>query len=169
MAEPAAKPEQAPAPLYDRDFYAWTQEQAGRMRDLGAALRGRRDPLGIDIDFANVAEEIESLGRSDRRAIEIRLNSLLVHLLKWAYQPERRSTSWRRSIMEQRRRISRVIADSPSLASHPAAALVEEYPLARIGAADETGLAEEVFPAACPFTIEQILDPEWLPPAVGAA
>ena len=165
MAEPAAKSDMAPAALHDGDFYAWTQEQAQHLRELAGALHGRRDGLGQGVDFENLAEEIESLGRSEKHALESRLNVLLVHLLKWAYQPERQGTGWRRTIVEQRRRISRILQENPSLASHPAEVLAEEYSVARLGAADETGLPEETFPAACPFTIEQILDTAWLPPA----
>ncbi|MDQ4060919.1 MAG: DUF29 domain-containing protein [Pseudomonadota bacterium] len=168
MTEPAPRPDKAGASSYDGDFYAWTQEQARHLRELAATLRSRRDPLGRRIDFENIAEEVESLGKSDRRALEGRLNVLLVYLLKWAYQPEQRSTSWRRSIVEQRRRILRILADSPSLSSYPEEVVPEEYCLARL-AADETGLAEDAFPAVCPFTVEQILDPDWLPPAAGAA
>ena len=169
MTEPAPRPDKGRASSYDGDFYAWTQEQARHMRELAAAPRSRRDPLGRRIDFENIAEEVESLGKADRRALESRLNVLLVHLLKWADQPEQRSTSWRRSIVEQRRRILRILADSPSLSSYPEEVISEEYRLARLGAADETGLAEDAFPAVCPFTVEQILDPDWLPPAAGAA
>lgn len=169
MAEPAPRPDEGHAASYDGDFHAWTREQARHLRELAATLRGRRDPLGRHIDFENIAEEVESLGKSERRALESRLNVLLVHLLKWAWQPEQRSTSRRRGIVEQRRRIARILADSPSLASYPEEVLSEEYRLARLGAADETGLAEEAFPGVCPFTVEQILDPDWLPPAAGAA
>ena len=165
MAEPAAKSETVSVARYDGDFYAWTQEQAQRMRELAAALHGQRDPLAQRIDFENVAEEIESLGRSDKRAIKRRLKVLLLHLLKWAYQPERRSKSWEATIMEQRQRISDLIEESPSLTAYPGEVLVGEYALARMGAAGETGLPEETFPATCPFTIDQVLDTDWLPPA----
>ena len=166
MPEPAAKSETAPAALYDRDFYAWTQEQARHLRKLSAMLDGLRDPLAQYIDFENVAEEIESLGRSDKRAIRSRLKVLLVHLLNWAYQPERSSASWQATILEQRRRISDLIAESPSLTAYPGEVLAGEYALARKGAAGETGLPEETFPVACPFSIHQILDSAWLPPVV---
>lgn len=137
------------------DYALWSAEQ-------GALLRaGRLDML----DRENLAEEIESLGRSDRREIENRLKVLLVHLLKWRYQPEGQGGSWRATIRGQREQIAKVIKESPSLRGHPAKSLAEEYAYAVPEAADETGLSEEVFPAKCPFAIEQILDLSWLPDA----
>src|SRR3954462_15812330 len=100
------KPEQ---PLYERDFHAWTQEQAERLR-----ARAHND-----IDWANVAEEVESLGRSDRREISRRLGVLLVHLLKWQFQPSNRKTGWLSTIREQRHRIKGLIDESPSLKTYP--------------------------------------------------
>src|SRR6266852_4161446 len=92
---------------YEEDFYAWTVEQARLLRsgDLTA------------IDIANIAEEIESMGRSDRRALESRLTVLLTHLLKWQIQQRLRSSSWSGSIAEQRRRIAKLLRESPSLRS----------------------------------------------------
>lgn len=140
---------------HDEDFALWSAEQ-------GALLRaGRLDRL----DRENLAEEIESLGRSEESEIESRLNVLLVHLLKWRFQPSRHSNSWRATLLEQRRRIARRIKQSPSLRDHPALVLADEYEVARLAAAGETGLALEAFPEACPFTIEQVLDAAWLPDA----
>src|SRR5580704_181268 len=90
---------------YDDDFFAWTQEQARLLRGGDLA----------DIDAGNLAEEIESMGRSDRREIRSRLVVLLAHLLKWQFQPGGRTTSWSGTIVEQRHQIDLVIADSPSL------------------------------------------------------
>ncbi|MFN3546027.1 MAG: DUF29 domain-containing protein [Mesorhizobium sp.] len=140
---------------YDEDFALWSAEQAALLR------AGRLDGL----DRENLAEEIESLGRSDRREIENRLQVLLAHLLKWRHQPNGQSGSWRATIRDQRVRIAKVIKESPSLRGHPGKALSEEYGNARLTAADETGLPENAFPAACPFTVEQILDPDFLPDA----
>ncbi|MCP3053639.1 DUF29 domain-containing protein [Aurantimonas marianensis] len=150
MAEPAPTPD---ADLYERDFYAWTQDQA-------AKLRARAHNA---IDWENAAEEIETLGRSEKRELESRLGVLLLHLLKWRYQPEGRSNSWRGTINEQRRRIGREIVASPSLAGYPGQILYEEYPDARLKAAGETGLSEETFPLDCPFTIDQILHETFYP------
>ncbi|KQQ88724.1 DUF29 domain-containing protein [Aureimonas sp. Leaf324] len=148
-----AKPQPADLPLYERDFYAWTQDQAAKLR-----ARAHNS-----IDWDNAAEELESLGDSQRNEIESRMNVLLVHLLKWRYQPDRRSGSWKGSIVEQRNRLQRRIAKSPSLKAYPAEVLGDEYALARTLAAAETELPEDVFPHECPFTLEDILDPAFYP------
>lgn len=140
---------------YEADYAAWCAEQ-------GALLRQGRL---AEVDRANLAEEIESLGRSEESEIESRLNVLLLHLLKWRFQPGQHSNSWKATLLEQRRRIARRIKQSPSLRDHPASVLDEEYELARLAAAGETGLALETFPATCPFSIEQILDPGFHPDA----
>lgn len=140
---------------YDEDYARWCAEQAALLRE------GRLDAL----DRENLAEEIESLGRSDRREIENRLKVLLAHLLKWRYQPQGQGGSWRSTIRGQRQGIAKIIKESPSLRGHPAKALAEEYANAVLEAADETGLPESMFPATCPFTIEQVLGLNWLPDA----
>lgn len=139
----------------DGDYALWCAEQGALLRE------GRLDAL----DRENLAEEIESLGRRDRREIENRLKVLLAHLLKWRHQPEGQGGSWRATIRDQRVKIAKVIKESPSLRGHPAKALAEEYAIAVLDAADETGLPESTFPAACPFTIEEILDSDFLPDA----
>lgn len=138
---------------YEDDFYAWTVEQARLLRsgELSA------------VDIENIAEEIESMGRSDRRAIESRLTVLLIHLLKWQMQPTVRSPSWSATIREQRRRIEKLLRELPSLRPFFAAALAEAYAEAREDAAEETGLAEAAFPEACPFTAEEVLARGFLP------
>jgi hypothetical protein len=138
---------------YDEDFFAWTQEQARLLRDGDLA----------DIDAQNLAEEIESMGKSDRREIRNRLVVVLAHLLKWQFQATARSNSWSSTIREQRRRIGLVIEDSPSLRAFVAENLDDAYRKARLDAADETELALSIFPAACPFTTEQVLSEEFLP------
>jgi len=153
MATGPLKKEAPSIPLYEADFHRWSQEQ-------GRALRGRR---AADVDWENIAEEIETLGRSDKRSLESNLSVVLLHLLKWQYQSDQRKPGWRSSIAEHRSRIRKLTDESPSLRSYPAEILGEEYALARTKAADETGLPEKRFPAACPFTIEQILNPEFYP------
>lgn len=143
----------APATPYDRDFHGWTVEQA-------ALLAARRAEA---LDWNHLAEEIASLGRSEKREIENRLSFLIQHLLKWRHQPDRQSGNWRATIIEQRRRIARELSDSPSLRGYPAEVLAVEYEIARARAAAETGLPDEAFPAKCPFTIGQILDLDFLP------
>ena len=88
---------------------------------------------------------------------------LLQHLLKWQFQPSKRTNSWKASIVEQRMRIGRLVAESPSLKSYPTVHLSGSFVIARGAAIDETGLPESVFPETCPYTIEQILDPAFLP------
>jgi hypothetical protein len=138
---------------YDDDFFAWTQEQARLLRDGELA----------DVDVENLAEEIESMGKSDRREIRNRLVVLLAHLLKWQFQSSSRSTSWSGTIIEQRQQIDSIVADSPSLRQAVPESLDNAYLRARRLAAAETGLPEAVFPALCPYTPDQILSEEFLP------
>ena len=146
-----AQPRNAPA--YEDDFVAWLEDQAQRAR--------RGDVHSLDLE--NIAEELEGMARRDRREIRNRLIVLLVHLLKHKFQPRRRSVGWRATIAEQRQRISAVIEDSPSLESFPATILDRCYADARSRAALETGLPETAFSERCPFPVESVLDPRWLP------
>ncbi len=116
---------------YDTDFYAWANEQAALLRagKLGEA------------DIANIAEEIESIGKTEKRELVNRLTVLLLHLLKWQYQPERRGSSWQTTIRVQRISLARHIKDNPSLKTTITAALDDAYTIAVIEAAGETGLA----------------------------
>lgn len=138
---------------YDRDYYAWTAAQSLLLR--------AKQPGGLD--WENLAEEIESLGRADKRSIASNLNVLLLHLLKWNYQPGKRKADWRGSIAEHRDRLNELVGDSPSLGTYPADVLWREYATARLKAAGEIGLAESTFPSVCPFTAEEILDPGFWP------
>jgi hypothetical protein len=138
---------------YEEDFALWSAEQAALLR------AGQFDR----VDVENVAEEIESLGRSDKHEIESRLEVLMMHLLKWERQPEYRSRSWASTIRDQRRKIQRLLDDSPSLKAYPREVFSEEYPRAREKASEETTIYLELFPSTCPYTIEQILDPDFLP------
>lgn len=140
---------------YDDDFYGWTQTQAALLREEKAA----------DLDYANLAEEIESLGKRERHELEHRLMRLLQHLLKWQHQSTRRGRSWRSTIVEQRSRIARRLRESPSLRREVPTMLAEEYPLARLKASDETRLEESVFPEICPWTEVQVLDEGFWPEA----
>jgi hypothetical protein len=141
------------APAYEDDFVACLEDQARRARS------GDGDSLDLD----NIAEELEGMARSDRREIKNLLVVLLVHLLKHAFQPRRRSSGSRAAIAEQRQRISAVIEDSPSLQPFPASILDRCYADARSRAALETGLPPTAFPESCPFRIGSVLDPGWLP------
>src|SRR5262245_44537439 len=124
---------------YEDDFYAWTQEQAAWVR------------LGVwsAVDGAHVAEELETLGRSEANALESYCEVVLRHLLKWTYQPTRRGQSWRRSIRVPRQRIARILRRNPQLRSELSEIIVEAYLDACENAADETGLAIGVFPQPC--------------------
>ena len=138
---------------YDEDFFAWTQEQARLLRAGEVA----------DIDLENLAEEIESVGTSNRREIRNRLTVLLVHLLKWQFQPRRRGSSWSDTIWEQRLQIESVLEDSPSLRPFFTQVIDGVYGRARDKAARETRMQPKVFPAECPYTPEQILSEDFLP------
>jgi hypothetical protein len=139
---------------YDEDFVAWLEDQARRARHGKAG----------ELDLENIAEELEGMARSDRREIRNRLIVLLIHLLKYSAQPKRRSSGWLATIGEQRSRIATVINDSPSLKSFPGSILEHCYADARSRTALETGLPETDLPEGCPFGVDQVLDPRWLPP-----
>jgi hypothetical protein len=143
------------ASAYDVDFAAWTADQARRLRAV--------KPAGLD--WENVAEEVESLGRSDRRAVGSALKVILEHLIKWRFQAEKRSSSWSDSIEEHRDRISRILDDSPSLAGLPEKSLEHEYRRARRKALRDTALSPESIPTTSPFTSAQALDPDFWPDA----
>ncbi len=136
---------------YETDFYLWTQQQADLLRQGALTV----------LDVGNLAEEIESMGKSDRRALESHLFVILLHLLKWRFQPARRGKSWRLSIWNGRRDITRLLKDSPSLKTQLSVLAMEEYPAARKQAADETGLPLTTFPEQCPFTVEQMTGDYW--------
>lgn len=152
MAKVKALPQAARAG-YQGDFFAWTQEQAQLLRTRGT--------LGLDWD--NLAEEVDSMGRRDRRKLESRLRRILHHLLKWQVQPGLRGPSWRSTLIEQRRQAEKLLGESPSLRSQLQELADEAYPDAVRDAIDETGLRPQTFATHCPFTVEQILDPEYLP------
>lgn len=115
------------------------------------------------LDVGNLVEEIESLGRRERQELENRLAVLLGHLLKWQYQPTERSNSWRATIREQRRRISRLLMDSPSLKSHRSTDLLYAYFNGLDLAIQETNLPDETFPSDCPYEFERAIDPDFFP------
>lgn len=133
---------------YETDFYQWTQQQAALMRQ-GEFNR-------VDLDIENIAEEIESTGRRDRYALRSYLHNILMHLLKWQYQPERRGPSWQLSIKNGCHQVDILLEDSPSLQGKIPDLIAKEYTQARENAALETGLPLATFPELCPFTVEQI-------------
>ncbi|ACQ66951.1 DUF29 domain-containing protein [Candidatus Hamiltonella defensa] len=139
--------------LYDDDFYGWSQEQAN-------LLRTKRFN---ELDAENLLEEIEAMGRSERRELESRLEKLLSHLLKWQYQPSRRGKSWLLTIKEQRRKFVDCLNENPSLRNKKEKRLIIVYQYARLSAEKETNLSESVFPDQCPWTFDQIMDNEFFP------
>lgn len=139
---------------YDKDFFLWTERVA-------ALLRERR---WEEVDVEHVAEEIESLGRRDRRELHSRLRVLVKHLLKWQAQPERRQGgTWRATIETQRHHLLLVLKDSPSLRTAAAEALSEEFARARESARRESRLPAYSWPDTCPFTLDQVLDDSFYP------
>ena len=142
------RPMSVKSPLYDRDFYAWSREQAELLRagKLAAA------------DIEHIAEEIDSMGRTEKRELINRLDVLLGRLLKWRYEPSKRGPSWEASILNQRDAIADHLDDNPSLKPLLPQALASAYRSARRDAVAETGLAESTFPEACPWTVEEVLD-----------
>jgi hypothetical protein len=136
------------SPLYDRDFYAWSREQAELLR------AGKL----VEADIEHIAEEIDSMGRTEKRELISRLNVLLLHLLKWRYQPGKRGPISEASILNQRDDIADHLDDNPSLKPLLPPALASAYRKAYLEAIAETGLAASTFPDACPWTVEQVLD-----------
>ncbi|AFZ25980.1 protein of unknown function DUF29 [Cylindrospermum stagnale PCC 7417] len=136
---------------HNNDFYAWTQEQAHLLRTKQFN----------QIDFHHLAEEIEDMGRSEKRELESRLELLLMHLLKWQFQPNLRSRSWQLTIKEQRLRLEKLLQENPSLSCFLADSLDKTYQLATISAERETGLSS--FPETCPYNLTEIFAPDFLP------
>ena len=139
--------------LSDRDFYARANEQA-------ALLRARR--FG-EADIEDIAEEIESMGRGEKRELVNSLAVHLLHLLNWQYQPPLRGNSWRLTVEEQRYRLEHHLNDNPSLRSQIAQAVREAYRLTLVTAERETGLVRCTFPKDCPYTFEQAMTPDFWP------
>ena len=133
---------------YEQDFYAWAREQAGLLRT------GRLS----EADLENIAEEIESMGRSEKRELVSRLTVLLLHLLKWQFQPGLRRASWEASIKVQRIRLDGHLTDNPSLRPQIPDAMRMAFEVALIEAAAETGLAQSIFPQACPWSFELAIE-----------
>ena len=138
---------------YEADFYGWANEQAALLRD------GRLN----EADIENIAEEIESMGRSEKRELVSRLAVLLTHLLKWRSQPAGRGSSWRASVVVQRGRLSDHLDDNPSLKPQIPVAIERAYREAVVVAGDETKLGEDAFPATCAWSFDEIMNPNFWP------
>jgi hypothetical protein len=138
--------------LYEKDFYLWTQITAEQLKKNKFT----------EIDLTNLIEEIESMGRSEKRELKSRLIVLLMHLLKWHYQPEKRSESWRSTITEQRICIEGLLEDSPSLKPLLSEVFEDCYQKARLKASDETGIKLNFLPKESPFSLAESLASSYL-------
>jgi len=142
------------ANLYDKDFVAWADEQSMLLEQQ------RYDEL----DLANLVEEVKDLGNKHRDALESQLTRLLMHLLKWQFQFQKRTKSWQDTIKDARKQIARLIRKHPVLAVHAERALAQCYMDARVDAADETELPIDTFPLTCPYSLQtEILNSDFLP------
>ncbi|HLO86346.1 MAG TPA: DUF29 domain-containing protein [Nostocaceae cyanobacterium] len=139
--------------LHEQDYQLWLESTINQLK--------QRHFDAVDIDL--LIEEIEEMGGSLKDALENNLIVVLAHLLKWKYQPEHRSGSWRGSIKEHRRRINKSIQKHPSLRKYYEGIFEDCYSPALDWAVEETGLSRDIFPQECPFTAEEVLDNEFLP------
>jgi len=139
--------------LYEEDIVLWSERQGSLLRRRAAGELVN----DVELDWPHIAEEIESMGRAEQDQLISRLGTLLAHLLKWRFQPDRRGNSWRLTILEQRRRAERIVARSPSLRPRLDAILIEAYGDAVLIAERETDLPGETFPAVCPWTFEEAM------------
>ncbi len=136
---------------YERDYYAWAMKNAQLIR------QGKLS----EIDLNNIAEELEDVGKSERRALKSHIKNVILHLLKWRYQPNFRGASWRQSVRNGRIAIHEIVTESPSLNRDIAHIIESEYSSAQADAIDETGLSASVFPPTCPFSESQVSGDYW--------
>jgi len=137
--------------LYESDFYAWTSEQAKLLQ-----LR-KLDQL----DFENLIEEITSLGKQQQQELRNRLGLIIGHLLKWQYQPEKRTRSWQVTIQLQRQEIQDLLEDNPSLKSYLDKALSQSFRLGLAQVLSETPISKQVLPDVCHYSFAELLDPNF--------
>jgi hypothetical protein len=138
---------------YNKDFYAWLMNNASLLRQHKFS----------EVDIEHIAEELESMGKSEKRELTSRLTVLLAHLLKWKFQSALRSRSWKNTILTQRIDILELLDDSPSLKYELEERVVIAYEKAKLSAEDETGIDKNNFPEICPFTFEQLLKKDYFP------
>jgi ribosomal protein L29 len=138
---------------YVQDFYGWTQEQAALLR------AGRLSEL----DIGNLLEEVEAMGRGERKELASPLEVLLTHLLKWRFQPARRGNSWQSTIREQRKRIADHVMENPSLSVNLEEIFAKAYGYAIDAAERETGLGADAFPTECPWTFADAVNRDFWP------
>jgi Domain of unknown function DUF29 len=139
--------------LYELDFFEWTQRNAELLRQ--GCLESA--------DIPHIAEELADMGERDRREVRSYLRRLIMHLMKWQFQPDRRTTSWSASIADSRAELEDIFEQSPSLRRLAAESFGQTYPRARRQASVETGLPETAFPGECPYSFDQLMDDDFLP------
>ncbi len=139
--------------LYERDFYQWAIHNAELLR------HGRF----TEIDVENIAEEIESMGKRDKRELRNRLRVLIMHLLKWQYQYKKRSKSWSKTIYTQRREIKIVLKDSPSLKYNIEIIINDAFKDAKFEFEKQTKISKDILPEIYPYTFEQLSDYDFWP------
>jgi len=139
--------------LYETDFYSWTQEQARLLRIGNMSM----------LDMDNMLEEIEAMGRSEKRNLVSRLSVLLAHLIKWRYQPDRKGRSWRLTIAHQRIAVDKLLKESPGLKSMLGEKTAEAWRDAVREAEIETGINRKIFPKECPWSFEEFMDEGFWP------
>jgi hypothetical protein len=139
---------------YDQDFHVWILNNVELLRS------GKL----TEVDAEHIAEELESMGKRDLRQLRSRLQVLVMHLLKSHYQPQNQTKSWLTAIDHQRDQIESLLLDSPSLREQPPQALDWIYPKAIRDASRETNLPPSTFPLQLPYSLDEILDPNFLPP-----
>ncbi|MGB7412949.1 MAG: DUF29 domain-containing protein [Thermosynechococcaceae cyanobacterium] len=148
-----AAPKPSHQEMYETDFAEWINEAAALMK------QGKFSELALE----NLIDEVATLGSSEKNALRSNLCVLLIHLLKWQYQPSKRTNSWKATIREHRNRIQETFEDSPSLKNYYEQVFNKSYSKAQALAADETGLDIDSFPAKSPYSLQQVLDHEFLP------
>jgi hypothetical protein len=139
--------------LYRKDFHSWCFNQANMIREK----------LFDELDIENLAEEVESVGRSEESELENRLAILISHLLKWKYQPDRQSKSWAFTVREQRKKVMRLLKKNPSLKSKEDEAFESAYSDAVMRTEKVTKLDIDIFPEKMPFSQDDVLKEGWLP------
>ena len=140
-------------PKYEEDFYGWAMAEANLLRQR------RLD----DLDFEHLIEELESMGASERRELVSRLAQLLMHLLKWQFQPALQGKSWKVTLREQRRAVRRIVRDNPSLKSILSQSLADSYEDSQVFIRKETPIDLKLLPTECPYTFEQMMNDEFYP------
>ncbi|BAZ27887.1 hypothetical protein NIES4074_03150 [Cylindrospermum sp. NIES-4074] len=139
--------------LYEVDYLQWLETTVEKLRSQEYST----------VDWGNLIEEIEDMGRSERRSLESNLIVIILHLLKWQFQPEQRTGRWEGSIIEHRRRVKKLLKESPSLKPYLESIFVESYTEAVKQAKAETRLPLETFPMECSYTLANVIDDEFLP------